>query len=241
MLLRWVAIGLLCCVAGTTAWAQAKPVFSKNEAGGSAPTAEQTRINTLITNINTLNTTYNTYKVAYDKTKRCAMMGMMYVPHASNTAPGRVSTIGCAPFPNQPLVREVKATTNTTTGAMGASAANIWTTINAFVNSNGCLNSEGWYACSDEQIRYAFAKGIPLPSDNQIWVNTIDRKFPLQTATGATVGSDVTCSENSGALRHWSNNTASRFGAILQNYEGTTGYGITAVTCNNTLKVACCR
>lgn len=239
MLLRLFAIGLL--LAAGTAWGQTKAVFSTTESRGGAPTAEQTRLNDLITNgttgINALTTKYNTYRITADRAKRCGMMGMAYAPSSSSVVSG---TGGCIVLPNQPLVREVKATTNTTTGNMGSATANAWTSINNFVNSNGCSNSEGWYACSDEQIRFAFAKGIPLPSDSQLWINTMERKIALRMVTSAVVTSDVTCGVSGGVIRHWSNGT-SGFGAILQNYEGTTGYGITAVACTNALRVACCR
>jgi hypothetical protein len=68
----------------------------------------------------------------------------------------------------------------------------------------------------------------------------MERKMALRMASGAAVTSDVTCAVNGSNVRHWTNGT-SGFGAILQNYEGTTGYGITAVACTNSLKVACCR
>lgn len=228
-------------MSAATAWAQVGPVFSTTESRGQAPTAEQIRLNSVITHattgINALTTKYNTYKTTHDRAKRCGMMGMAYAPSSSYAVSG---TAGCIALPNQPLVREVKATSFTTTGNMGASSANIWTRINAFVNSADCLNSEGWYACSDEQIRYAFAKGIPLPSNNQLWINAIERKFALRTASGATVSSDVNCAVNGASVGYWTNGTTG-FGAALQNYEGTSGYGITALACTSNIPVACCR
>jgi len=215
--------------------AQSTPVIGALSTQNSAPIAEQTRVNTLITNLNSLHTTYNALKVAYDRYDRCANLGMVYAPNGTSLS-GYDSTTKCAPLPNQPLVKEVTFTSATTTGDMSAYGSDAATRMEGFMNSNGCPTAK-WRVCTDHELRYAFAKnftGLSTTSYTHAWYMGMDN-YPALFSSGYVL------SPNSNAYCNYWASSAS-YGFAIQLYNGsTTGRGLTLASCASSYPVACCR
>lgn len=146
-----IAIAVITSVLAGSAWAQNK-VFS------SAPNQSSMSVKQLEANIDFLQREYERLhrqirqmKPTVDAMSACAAASKVYAPGAAGA-----SATGCADLRGAAFVNEIKASTGTTNGAMTSpGGTNPGDRMQNFINANGCLTSEGWHPCTDDEVIFA--------------------------------------------------------------------------------------
>jgi len=140
------------------------------------------------------------------KMDSCQDAGKLYAPGAagvgvdSDGADADATTDGCVGLTGVPVVTEIKATTASINGNMGAYGSNPTARMQGFINSNGCPTTAGWHPCSDDEVIYALDQlvgGLTSPTTivdgSTYWVRSIIPFRFSQTDTSTTATS-LNCS-----------------------------------------------
>lgn len=148
---RYIAIAVITSVLAGSALAQNK-VFS------SAPNQSSMSVKQLEANIDFLQREYERLhrqirqmKPTVDAMSACAAASKVYAPGAAGS-----SAAGCAEVRGTAFVSEIKATGSSTNGGMTTpGGTNPGDRMQNFINANGCLTSEGWHPCTDDEVIFA--------------------------------------------------------------------------------------
>jgi hypothetical protein len=202
---RIFALYAVLVLGASAAWAQNK-ILSTTPSASNLPVKQlEVNIEFLAQEMDRMLRLVKEMETKVNKMDSCQDAGKIYAPGAagvgldSDGADAGTDTDGCVVLTGVPVVTEIKATTASINGNMGAYGANATARMQGFMNSNGCATSEGWRPCSDDEVIYALDQQVgglvptTIIDGSTYWVRSL-LPFRFSQTDTSTTATSLNCS-----------------------------------------------